>query len=166
MDDQLGTASQEALHAVARRIEAHAHAADQETIEAALLLRDLRRRIEAGEAGDVKWYAWARENIQLGQTRVRELQRIAEAEDPQAEIESLRRRIRERVERHRAAAERRRVEAVKEVDADLEDERARLIAWAREAPLEDVRRILEAATDRPHQVAGAAAGTPELRAVS
>ena len=56
-------------------------------IEAAMLIREARKRVEAGEVGKADWETWARENIRLCDTRLRELQRIAKAEDPRKEIE-------------------------------------------------------------------------------
>ncbi len=56
-------------------------------IEAAKLVGEARKRVKAGEAGKVTWETWARENINLGDSRLRELQRIAKAEDPRKEIE-------------------------------------------------------------------------------
>ncbi len=56
-------------------------------IEAAKLVGEARKRVKTGEAGKVTLETWARENIRLCDTRLRELQRIAKAEDPRKEIE-------------------------------------------------------------------------------
>ena len=124
----------ETLDVVARKIEEHAEKSDEHVIAAAVLVAEARRRVEAGEAGDTKWYTWARENIKLSPSRLYELQCIAEADDPKKELERMRKLTRERVKEHRErkAAEKR----------ALEEERQKLIAWAKKAPIEQVRRIL------------------------
>ena len=80
------TSKTETLEALAVKIAQYATEADEKTIEAAKLVGEARKRVEAGEAGEVKWYTWARENIKLSTSRLRELQRIAAAEDPQKEL--------------------------------------------------------------------------------
>lgn len=124
----------ETLDVVARKIEEHAEKSDEHVIAAAVLVAEARRRVEAGEAGDTTWYAWARKKIDLSYSRLYELQCIAEADDPRKELERMRKRTRERVKEHRErkAAEKR----------ALEEERQKLIAWAKKAPIEKVRRIL------------------------
>ncbi len=92
----------ETLEALAVKIAQYATEADERTIEAAKLIREARKRVEAGEAGDTTWYSWAPNNIKLSLSRLRELQRIAEAEDPRKELERIRKKTQERVERHRA----------------------------------------------------------------
>jgi len=78
------------LETLAKEIAQHATQGDRQTIEAAMLMRAARSRIENGELGETTWYEWARKNIKLSETRLRELQRIAKAEDPQKELERLR----------------------------------------------------------------------------
>ncbi len=114
-------------------------------IEAAKLVGEARKRIDPGEAGKVTWETWARENINLGDSRLRELQRIAKAKDPQKELERQREMTRERVERHRekkkSAAFRNAGASLTET-AELEAVRQSLIDWAREAPLNQVTDVL------------------------
>ncbi len=62
----------ETLAALAVKIARYATEADEKTIEAAKLIREARKRVEAGEAGEVKWYEWGRKNIKLLITRLRE----------------------------------------------------------------------------------------------
>ncbi len=83
----------ETLEALAVKIAQYATEADERTIEAAKLVGEARKRVEAGEAGEVKWYEWGRKNIKLLLSRLRELQRIAAAQDPQKELKRLRRKI-------------------------------------------------------------------------
>ena len=73
----------EPLGTLAEKIAQHATEGDRQTIEAAMLMRAARSRIENGELCETKWYEWARKNIKLSETRLRELQLIAKAEDPQ-----------------------------------------------------------------------------------
>lgn len=124
----------EPLHEVTRQIEVHARKSDEHVISAALLLREARRRVEAGEAGAVTWYEWGPKNINLSLSRLRDLQRIAGADDPAKELERQRKLTQKRVEDHRA----RKTEAERE----REEERRRLIGWAKKAPIDEVRRVL------------------------
>jgi len=135
----------ETLEALAVKIALYATEADEKTLEAAKLVGEARKRVEAGDAGDVTWETWARENIKLCDSRLRELQRIAEAEDPRKELERQRKMTRERVERHRekkkSAALRNGGARITEI-AELEEDRQSLIKWAREAPIERVAEVL------------------------
>lgn len=132
--------TKEPLDVVARQIEVRAKKADEQVIAAALLMREARRRIETGEAGDISWYAWARKNIKLSTSRLRELQRIAKADDPAKELERQRKLTQKRVEEHRT---KKAAEAWK-----LDEERKDLIAWAKEAPIEKVRQVLRQVRDQ------------------
>lgn len=135
----------EPLEALAERIVRCANEADERTLEAARLVREARQLVDSGEFGDLKWTDWAKKNIKLSTTRLRELQRIAEAPDPAAELKRLRKMIRERVENHRekkgSAPLRNGGAAVRE-DVAPEPDRDRLIAWAREAALQRVAEVL------------------------
>lgn len=135
MSEQNKNLAAEPLKTVASKIEAHAKKSDECVIAAAMLVAEARRRIEAGEAGDITWSAWARKNIKLSESRLYELQFIAEADDPAKELARQRELTQKRVEKHREkkAAKKR----------ELEVERRDLIAWARKAPIEDVKQILE-----------------------
>ncbi len=94
----------EPLEALAKRITQCANEADEKIIEAAVLLREARARVESGEVGNTKWYVWASRNIGLKESRLRDLLRIAEAKDPRQELERQRALIRGRVEKHRSRA--------------------------------------------------------------
>ncbi len=135
----------ETLEILAEKITRYANEADEKTLEAAKLIREARKRVEAGDAGDVTRETWARENIKLCDSRLRELQRIAEAEDPQKELERQRKMTRERVERHRekkkSAALRNGGASLKET-VEIEEDRKSLIAWAKSAPLNHVTDVL------------------------
>jgi hypothetical protein len=139
------TSKTETLEALAVKIAQYATEADEKTIEAAKLIREARKRVEAGEAGEVKWYTWARENIKLSTSRLRELQRIAAAEDPRKELQRQRKLTQVRVENHREKkklAPLRNGGAILKVTAEMEDDRKSLIDWARSAPIDRVAEAL------------------------
>jgi len=139
------TSKTETLEALAVKIAQYATEADEKTIEAAKLIREARKRVEAGEAGEVKWYTWARENIKLSTSRLRELQRIAAAEDPRKELQRQRKLTQVRVENHREMkklAPLRNGGAILKVTAEMEDDRKSLIDWARSAPIDRVAEAL------------------------
>ncbi len=122
----------ESLEEVARKIEEHAEKSDDHVITAAKLMLEARRRVIKGEAGDTTWPKWAPDNIKLSFSRLRELESIARADNPREELERLRELTLARVKKHRAkkAAEK----------SSLESERKDLIAWAKTAPIEEVKR--------------------------
>ncbi len=139
------TSKTETLEVLAKKIARYATEADEKTIEAAKLIREARKRVEAGEAGDITWYSWAPKNIKLSLSRLRELQCIAAAQDPQKELKRGRKKTQERLERYRekkSSAPLRNGGATVEVTAELDDDRQRLIAWARSAPLDHVAEVL------------------------
>ena len=74
-----------AIQDLVKKIEATAENSDDQTIETAKCLRELRRLIEAGAVGEVNWYAWVKDNVKLHKTRLRVLMQIAEAPEPIAE---------------------------------------------------------------------------------
>ena len=132
MHDEKTDTLPEPIPVLVKNIEARANKSVDHIITAAMLVRELRRRVEAGEVGDVKWYAWARQNINLGLSRLCELQSIAKAKDPRKELRRLRDLALKRTQKFRA----------KEIQqCDSEPERAAVIQWAREAHIDDVRRI-------------------------
>ncbi len=139
------TVAKESLEVLAEKIAHCATQAEEHTIKAALLVREARKRVEAGEAGKITWYSWAPKNIKLSGSRLCELQRIAEAEDPQKELERIRKQTQKRVERHR---EKKRSAplcnggATVEVTAEMEHDHKCLIDWARSAPLDRVAEVL------------------------
>jgi hypothetical protein len=79
---------------------------NKKRLVAGLRLRELRARIEAGEVGDVSW--WAFYDQHLAQVRSRtdaeKLMRMAGADDPEAALEVERTEAKERMRKHRAVA--------------------------------------------------------------
>ena len=135
----------EPLNVVAEKIAVHARKADDQVISAAMLLKEARQRVEAGEAGEITWYEWASKNIELSLSRLRELQRIASAEDPRRELERQRKLTQKRVETHRAK--------MAGGAPKLERERLELISWAKTAPLKRVRQLLSDIGSEPDHAA-------------
>ena len=124
------TAEMRPLHELVREIVTNARKDDTRIIENAMLVRDVRLRIEAGEAGiGVKWLEWALVNFKLGKTTLYKLISIAKADDPHAALEEFRTR------ECRAQKDHRRNEA----SGDLE--RQALIRLIRALPKEDVRKL-------------------------
>ena len=115
------------------KIEATAEKSDDHTIELAKHPRELRGLIEAGEVGEVNWYAWVEENVNLRKSRLSVLMRIAKASDPRAEAVRQREINRRRQAKYRAGKARLR---------DLAPECREIIEWARKASVPDAKDIL------------------------
>jgi hypothetical protein len=76
--------------------------ADDQTIRSALMLRQLRIRVQADELGpNVKWFEYALQAVKLKKSRLKELDKIARAKDPRNELNYLRRLAVERAKRHK-----------------------------------------------------------------
>ena len=138
--------AKDTLEIVAGKINEMVKKSDEYVILAAILVHEARQRVKSGEAGPgVRWEAWAAANIKLSKSRIRELQRIGDADDPNAELERIRGRTRERVQRHREKSAEQKTplrNGARTADESLEPERRQLIEWATDASLEDVRRVL------------------------
>ncbi len=122
------------LRDIVDEIERQGKASDDRMLSAAMLMRELRSRFDAGEMGKGgSWLKWIEKEIKLSHSQLHLLDAIARAPDPRQELERQRERNRKRGKKHRAA---------KQAQAkSLEPERRDLIGWAREAPFEDVRRV-------------------------
>ena len=122
-----------AIQDLVKKIEATAENSDDQTIETAKCLRELRRLIEAGEVGEVNWYAWVGENVRLRKSQLCVLMRIAEAPDPRAEA------VRQRKMNGRRQAKYRAGQATLR---DLTPECREIINWAKKASVSDAKAIL------------------------
>jgi len=132
----------EVLKDLARQIAKCSQAADDKTLKAAQLVKEARTRVEQGEAGDVTWYEWARANIGLSPSRLRELDQIARSDNPAETLELLRTQTRNRVARYR---KRQQAAPLRNAAADtpkLDPERAELLEWARNASVCQIRSVL------------------------
>lgn len=122
------------LDDLVRKMEEHTVASDDHVLKAALYFRELRRRIDSGEAGaGVDWRNWVRENSKLKPSRLRELMFIADSDDPVKALHAVREKTSVRVERHRQK---------KAADwAKLGPMRQRLISHIKGADEQRVRQI-------------------------
>ena len=118
------------LEELVREIVKRANRGDKGLLARAMLLRELRRRIEAGEAGKgVKWFEWATQNIGLKKTQLYELQVIANHKNPKEALTRYRSINCERQKRLRDKA------------IERDPERLGVIAFVRRMPIEHVRKI-------------------------
>jgi hypothetical protein len=114
--------------------------ADDQTIHSALMLRQLRIRVQAGELGpNVNWYEYALQAVKLSKSRLKELDKIARAKDPCVELNYLRHLAVERAKRHKPRSA---------IDEPLSDQQMRdkVKAFARKASaaqLEILARLCE-----------------------
>lgn len=139
MNEDTPTPVPELIEDLVRKIETKATKSDEHVIEVAMLLLKLRRRIEAGEVGEIKWYVWARENVKLRKTRLRALMRIAEASDPREEAVHQREMNARRQIRYRANQVR-----LSELAPECRD----IIKWVKMAPVEEAKAILRVIQSR------------------
>ncbi len=116
-----------------KKIETTAEKSDDHTIELGKHLHELRGLIEDGAVGEVNWYAWASENVNLRKSQLYVLMRIAEATDSRAEA------VRQREMNARRQAKYRAGQATL---SDLPPECREIIKWARKASVSDARAIL------------------------
>ena len=123
----------QAIQDLVTEIETTAENSDDQTIETAKCLLELRRLIEAGAVGEVNWYAWVRENVRLRKSQLCVLMRIAEAPDSRAEAVRQREMNARRQVKYRAGQAPLR---------DLAPECREIIKWARKASVSDARAIL------------------------
>ncbi len=76
MNEETPTPVPESIPDLVRKIETTATKSDDQVIELAMLVLELRRRVEAGEVGKVNWYVWAEEGaVSLMQTSLRNARR-------------------------------------------------------------------------------------------
>lgn len=111
-------------------IESEAKKGDEHLIAVAMLVREVKMRIESGEAGEgVKWLVWAKQNFRMSKTKLYELNTIACAKDPKAALERYRHKNREYQKRYNERA------------SERDPERCAVIALIREIDIEHVRKV-------------------------
>jgi hypothetical protein len=91
----------EPLDVIAGQISAHldkAAKADEHRLSAGMLLIEARRRVDAGEAGDVRWENWCAANIKRSSRDIRRVMRLAGASDPVQAIAQERGEARDRMQ--------------------------------------------------------------------
>ena len=133
MHEEVSTILPESIRDRIREIESTATKSDDHVIELAMLLRELRHRVDAGEVGEVEWYVWANENLKLRKTRLRALMRIAEAPNPREEAACQREMNAKRQAKYRANQARL---------SDLAPACREIIKWARMTSVEEAKAIL------------------------
>ena len=122
-----------AIQDLVTEIEATAENSDDQTIETAKCLRELRCLIQAGAVGEVNWYAWVEENVKLRKSQLCVLMRIAEAPDSRAEAVRQRKMNARRQLKYRAGQA-----TLRHLAPECRD----IIKWARKASVSDARDIL------------------------
>ncbi len=90
------------LEDLAQRITEHSENSDHSMLEAARLLAEARRRVDAGEIPGATWKDWTEEYLSLSSSRIKELLIIGQADDPAAALARQRAVTRSRVKSHRA----------------------------------------------------------------
>lgn len=124
---------QQTIKALVAHIVERANEGDEQLIALAKIVRELKQRVEAGEAGaGIKWMEWALKNIKLKSTRLYELNAIANADDPKKELDDLRRANRERQKERR--------ERLKN-GGEVDPERAEVIKLIRTVKIEVVHEV-------------------------
>jgi hypothetical protein len=118
-----------ALDTEQRRVESVAGEYYDKVLHAAQLVREARAQVQA--AG-LTWVAWAKANLNIGRSRLHELEAIANSENPREAVEKRRTATLKRVQASRATAK----------NGLAEPERRRLLDWVKKAELEDIRQIL------------------------
>jgi hypothetical protein len=146
-----GNVETDTLEVIANKIVEFATQADENVINAAVLVRIAKDRVENGEAGEITWTDWAKQHLPLKESRLRELEQIAKANDPNAELDRLRMLSRQRQQKHRnkkaeaaktpAAPLRNGAEAEQKTKT-IDDDRQRLIQWTNKAQVEQITNVL------------------------
>jgi hypothetical protein len=105
-------------------------------VECAMAVRELWERVDAGKMGlGVKWYSWARDNINLGKTQLKGHMRVARSPNPRAEAERL-------WDLRVARAQRLEERFINETGVE-KSTRENLKRFAKYGPIEKVMRIYE-----------------------
>ena len=132
------TSEKRPIQEVISDIELHAKASDDGLLSAATFLRELIARFHTGEFGNgLSWLKAVETKIKLSRSQLHLLNAIARAEDPRAELERQREKIRQRAKKHRAKKK----GSTQAPSPALEPERLGIMTWATNAPIDDVRAI-------------------------
>ncbi len=118
------------LDELASKIELEANSGDTRLLATAKLVRELKRRIEAGEAGEgVKWTVWGEQRFGRKKTWLHNLNAIASAKDPRAAIRAYHRKNAEKQKRHNDQL------------IERNPERAAVVKLVRKIDIEHVRKV-------------------------
>ena len=89
------------LEELGEQITRRASAVDDQILSTAEMICVARKRVETELAGKTTWTEWARQNIKFSESRRRDLQRVADSDDPGKELKRIKEMTRKRVEKHR-----------------------------------------------------------------
>lgn len=118
------------LDELAEKIQLEAKSGDERLLETARLVRELKLRIEAGEAGDgVKWTEWGQQRFGHSKTWLYDLNAIASTKDPKAAIRDF----------HRKNCEKQKNRNDRLIERD--PERSDVIKSIRAIDIEHVRKV-------------------------
>lgn len=118
------------LDELASKVELEAKSGDARLLATARLVRELKLRIENGEAGEgVKWTVWGEQRFGRSKTWLYDLNAIARAKDPRAAIKAI----------HRKNAERQKRRNDRLVERN--PERAAVVKLVRKIDIEHVRKV-------------------------
>jgi hypothetical protein len=118
------------LSELVQEIEMQSYTGDEQLIALAMLVREVKQRIEAGEAGrGVKWIEWANVNFHMKKTKLYELNHIANAKNPKHALDDYRLKQRERQKARQQRA------------IEKDPERVEVIKLIRSMHIEKVRKI-------------------------
>lgn len=88
-----GTANsyQKSIEELAREIELRSDFGDAKLIETAMLVKQLKTRIEAGEVGlGIRWLVWAKDRFKRRKSQLYKLITVANASDPRQALSDFR----------------------------------------------------------------------------
>jgi hypothetical protein len=137
--------SADPLSVVIKEIEMNGEKATSNLLAAGLRMRELRARVEGGEVGKgIKWFEWVLQHVHLKRSRLRDIKRVAEAEDPEGMAERMLKMNHDRVNKYRERKAR--------AALMLEPERKALIAWAKTASLARVSKYMALINQEEHML--------------
>ena len=118
------------LDELASKIELEAKSGDARLLTTAKLVRELKLRIEAGEAGEcVKWTVWGEQRFGRRKTWLYDLNAIASAKNPKSAIRAFHRKNSERQKRRNDQL------------IERNPERAAVVKLVRKIDVEHVRKV-------------------------
>lgn len=93
----------EEVHREFEKIRLAKHRLYNSRLKVGEMLIALRKRVEAGEAGDITWWDWYARKINRSRKDGEKCMRMAQAEDPDEAVEDEREEARQRMQKRRGA---------------------------------------------------------------